>query len=126
MARLQAEYTRMRVEIAEARAELAAQAAEPLFTEEEKKQLQEVAESGRMGARMAEFANEVEQGDADWESFIRGRDGREGLLHGFLERAEEEFGDEVEQALVESEPPPDIDDPRPPDWPARRRGPGRT
>ena len=106
-------YTGLSEQLAFARAELEAEIREPLFTEDEKRQLQEVAKSGAMGREMDEFADDVRRGDADWESFIRRQDGREQLLEGFIERAQEEHEDEARAAMDEAEFPDDVEDPRP-------------
>ncbi len=108
-----ATFAELRTEIAAARAEVAAAQRVPLFTEEEKRDLQEVARSGAMGREMEEFAEDVRRGDADWESFVRGQDGRDRLLGGFVDRAQDRFGEEAATAFAESEPPPDVEDPRP-------------
>ncbi|PUA79769.1 hypothetical protein [Nocardioides currus] len=105
-------YAELHAELAMARAELDAARAQPMFTQEEKEQLQEVARSGAMGRDMQEFAEDVRRGDADWESFIRGQDGRTALLEGFVDTAQEEFGEEAEAAFAESEAPDDVEDPR--------------
>lgn len=106
-------YAELRGEIAMAREEIEAAQARPMFSEEEKHQLQEVAQRGDMGREMKEFAEDVRRGEADWESFIRGRDGRTALLEDFLTTAQEEFGDEAEAAMAASEAPDDVEDPRP-------------
>lgn len=106
-------YADLRTEIAMARAEVDAAQAQPLFSEEEKRQLQEVAQSGAMGQQMREFAEDVRRGRADWETFIRGRDGRTELLHDFLTTAHLTFGEEAEAAMAASDPPDGVEDPRP-------------
>jgi hypothetical protein len=108
---------RLRADIAAAREELAAARSRPLLTEEEKRELTEIAARGDMGREMQEFAQEVDEGRADWESFVRRTDGRSELFQDFVRRSEERFEDEVEEALVTSEPPPDVADPRPTPWP---------
>ncbi|RYB94501.1 hypothetical protein EUA93_09190 [Nocardioides oleivorans] len=108
---------RFRAGLAAAREELAAARSRPLLTEEEKRELTEVAARGDMGRDMQEFARDVRDGDADWESFVRRTDGRSELFREFVHRSEERFRDEVEEALVTSEPPPGVDDPRPSPWP---------
>jgi hypothetical protein len=108
---------RLRADIAAAREELAAARSRPLLTEEEKRELTEIAARGDMGREMQEFAREVDEGRADWESFVRRTDGRSELFQDFVRRSEERFEDEVEEALVTSEPPPDVADPRPTPWP---------
>lgn len=108
-----ATYADLREEIAVARVEVDAARRVPLFTEEEKRQLQEAARSGAMGRRMEEFAEDVRRGDADWESFIRGEDGNRVLREDFVSTAQEEFGGDARAAFAESEAPEDVDDPRP-------------
>lgn len=103
----------LRVELSVARVELDAALAAPILTEEERRQLQDVARSGEMGRDMQQFAERVRSGEADWESFLRGRDENTGLLNGLLERAQREFGDEAAAAMAASEPPEDVEDPRP-------------
>lgn len=109
--------TRLRAELAEARERLDAERRRPLLTEDEKKELTEIADRGDMGRDMQEFARRVRDGDADWESFVRRSDGRTELFQEFVHRSESRFEDEVEEALVTSEVPPDIEDPRPTPWP---------
>ena len=106
-------FAELRQGIAVARAELEAASREPLFTEEEKRQLQEVANSGAMGSRMEEFAEDVRRGEADWESFIRRQDGRDELLEGFMEKAQDEFADDAQAAMDAAQFPDDVEDPRP-------------
>ncbi len=108
---------RLHAGLAEAREELEALQRRPLLDEDEKKQLSEIAERGDMGKDMQEFAREVRDGRADWESFVRRTDGRDGLFQDLVHRSESRFSDEVEEALVESEPPPGLPDPRPHPWP---------
>lgn len=106
-------FAELRGEIAMARAEVTAAAQTPLLTEEEKRDLQEVARSGQMGREMEEFAEDVRRGDADWESFLSGRDGRDRLLGGFVDQAQDRFGEQAAEAFAASEAPDDVDDPRP-------------
>lgn len=106
-------FAELRDEIAIARAEVTAAAQAPILTEEEKRELQEVARSGAMGRDMEEFAEDVRRGDADWESFLRGRDGRDRLLGGLVDRAQDRFGEQAAEAFAASEAPDDVDDPRP-------------
>lgn len=98
--------------LAEGRAELEAARREPLVTDEEKEQLQEVALRGDMGRDMQEFAHEVRRGRGDWERLLRGQDGRHDLLRAFLDRSQAEHGERVRQAFADSEAPPDVEDPR--------------
>lgn len=109
-AQSRATYAELREELSLARAEVDAAARAPLFTDEEKRQLQEVARSGAMGPQMEEFAQDVRRGDADWESFIRGTDGRRTLLESFVSTAEVEFAEEARQAFDDLR-----DEPDPPD-----------
>jgi hypothetical protein len=108
-----ATFAELRTEIAAARAEVAAAQRSPLFTEEEKRELQEVARSGAMGREMEEFAEDVRRGEADWETFIRGQDDRERLLGRFVDQAQDRFGEAAAAAFAESDAPSDVDDPRP-------------
>lgn len=108
---------RLHADLAEARVRLEAARRRPLLSEDEKRELTEIAARGDMGRDMQEFAREVEEGTADWESFVRRADGRQHLFREFVHRSEARFADEVEDALVASEPPPDVDDPRPSPWP---------
>lgn len=106
-------YAELRSEISAARAEVDVARAQPMFSAEEKGQLQDVAQSGAMGRQMQEFAEDVRRGDGDWESFIRGQDGRTDLLEGFLTAAQDEFATEAEASMAASEAPEDVEDPRP-------------
>jgi hypothetical protein len=106
-------FEELRTEISLARAEVTAAMQTPLLTDEEKRELTEVARSGEMGRDMEEFAEEVRRGDADWESFVRGRDGRERLLGTFVDRAQDRFGEQAAEAFAASEAPDDVEDPRP-------------
>lgn len=108
---------RLRAELAAAREQLEAERRRPLLTDEEKRQLTEVAERGDLGRDMEHFAREVRDGTADWESFVRRTDGREGLFQEFVRRSEEQHADELEEALVTSEPPPEVAGDRPTPWP---------
>ena len=108
---------RLHADLAEARVRLEAARRRPLLSEDEKRELTEIAARGDMGRDMQEFAREVEEGTADWESFVRRTDGRQQLFQEFVRRSEERFAGEVEDALVTSEPPPGLEDPRPSPWP---------
>ncbi len=107
-AELRSAFAELRQEVALARAEVDAAAREPLLTKEEREQVQEVAREGVMGREMQEFAREVDRGEADWEQFLRGRDGRRELLESFTRRAAEEAGDELLRQAAEARPE-DID-----------------
>jgi hypothetical protein len=109
--------TRLHAELAAARERLEAERRRPLLTDQEKRELTEIAARGDMGRDMQQFAREVDEGLADWEGFVRRTDGRSELFREFVRRSEERFEDDVEEALVTSEPPPDIEDPRPTPWP---------
>ncbi|UUZ61520.1 hypothetical protein [Nocardioides sp. B-3] len=89
----------------------------PLLTEDEKKELTEIAARGDMGRDMQEFARQVRDGRSDWESFVRRTDGNADLFREFVRRSEERFRDEVEEAPVNSEPAPGAENPRPSPWP---------
>jgi len=102
---------RLRADLAQARERLEADRRKPLLTAEEKRELTEIAARGDMGRDMQGFAREVERGDADWESFVRRTDGRSELFREFVHRTEARFADELEEALINSEPPEDDDDP---------------
>ena len=108
---------RLHAELAAARGRLEAERRRPLLTEQDKRELTEIAARGDMGRDMQQFAREVDEGRADWETFVRRTDGRRELFREFVRRSEERFEDEVEEALVTSEVPPDIEDPRPTPWP---------
>ena len=94
----------MRESLAQARAELDAARSEPLLEPGERDDLQQAAREGRLGEDMAEFADDVERGEADWETFLRG-ESRPQLLHAFVERTVEEHGDELVSAAAEMGPP---------------------
>lgn len=104
----------LRTQLAAMRAELDAARAQPILSQEDKEQLQDAARDGRMGDEMREFAEDVRRGRADWESFVRGEDEHASLLAELIRRGEEEDGERLAQAMAESDPPPDVDDPRPP------------
>lgn len=113
-ARMEAARAELRQVLAEGRAELEAARAEPLLSTEEQRELQAAAERGEMGERMRGFAREVDRGEADWESFVRGRDGRRQLLEELVQRAVDDRGEELVRLAAESGPPDDVDvdDPR--------------
>ncbi|WP_370247655.1 hypothetical protein [Nocardioides sp.] len=100
-------------QLARGRAELDADRARPLFTDAERRELQEVAEGGAMGPRMREFADAVRRGEADWDDFVRRQDGREGLLEDLVQESQDRFGEEAARAFAASEAPEDVVDPRP-------------
>ncbi|WP_345267362.1 hypothetical protein [Nocardioides nanhaiensis] len=105
----------LRDAVSAARAELEALRRQPVFTEEEKRLLQETAQRGEMGPQMREFSEEVRRGNADWESFIRDRDRdpeSRGLLEGFIQRSEDLHAEEAAEAFAATPPPEDVEDPR--------------
>lgn len=103
----------LRDAVSEARAELEALRRQPLFTDEERRLLQETAQRGEMGPQMREFSEEVRRGNADWESFVRGRDqSNRGLLEGFIQRSEDLHSEEAAEAFAAAPPPEDVEDPR--------------
>ena len=61
----------------------------------------------------AELAEDIDRGEADWERFLRGHDGRRELLEQMVEAAQDRFGEEARQAFADSESPSDVEDPRP-------------
>ena len=110
---LRSAFAELRADLAVERAALDAAMAEPILSEQEKRELQETAQRGDMGPEMREFAEEVRRGNADWEDFVRGRDEHSGLLEELVTTAQERFGDEAVQAMEDFEPPEDEPDPRP-------------
>lgn len=108
-AHARAVFAELRQEVAVARAEVDAASRQPLLTKEEREQVQEVARDGAMGREMQDFAREVDRGGADWEDFLRGRDGRRDLLESFTRRAVEDVSDEALRAAAEARPD-DADD----------------
>jgi predicted phage gp36 major capsid-like protein len=112
-AAVRAAHQAMREVLAEARAELDEAMREPLLTEDERRQVQELAERGSLGPEMQKVAEQVTDGEADWEQVLRDRDGAfAGPLAAFTDRASREHGPRLERAFAESDPPPGTDDPR--------------
>ena len=98
--------------IAEAREDLGASLADlkatvdqlnarPLLTDEEKKALEEQAESGELGEDMATLVEKIKGGEDSWEQVFSGESPHGALLQGHLTRMFEEHKEDIALAFEE-------------------------
>ena len=99
-------------DIAEAREDLTASLADlratvdqlnarPLLTEEERKALEEQAESGELGEDMKTLVGKIKDGEDTWEQVFAGESPNSSLLQGHLTRMFEEHKEDIALAFEE-------------------------
>lgn len=75
--------------------------ARPLLTDEEKKALEEQAESGELGEDMATLVEKIKGGEDSWEQVFSGESPHGALLQGHLTRMFEEHKEDIALAFEE-------------------------
>lgn len=75
--------------------------ARPLLTEEEKKALEEQAESGELGEDMRTLVGKIKDGEDTWEQVFSGESPHGSLLQGHLTRMFEEHKEDIALAFEE-------------------------
>ncbi len=75
--------------------------ARPLLTDEEKKALEEQAESGELGEDMATLVKKIKGGEDTWEQVFSGESPHGALLQGHLTRMFEEHQEDIALAFEE-------------------------
>ena len=75
--------------------------ARPLLTDEEKKALEEQAESGELGEDMATLVEKIKGGEDTWEQVFSGESPHGALLQGHLTRMFEEHKEDIALAFEE-------------------------
>lgn len=73
----------------------------PLLTEEEKKALEEQAESGELGEDMRTLVGKIKDGEDTWEQVFSGESPHGSLLQGHLTRMFEEHKEDIALAFEE-------------------------
>ncbi|GAA1448376.1 hypothetical protein GCM10009641_76260 [Mycobacterium cookii] len=73
----------------------------PLLTEEEKKVLEEQAESGELGEDMRTLVGKIKDGEDTWEQVFSGESSNGSLLQGHLTRMFEEHQEDIALAFEE-------------------------
>ena len=73
----------------------------PLLTDEEKKALEEQAESGELGEDMATLVEKIKGGEDSWEQVFSGESPHGALLQGHLTRMFEEHKEDLALAFEE-------------------------
>lgn len=87
--------------LADLTATVEAMNARPLLTEEEKKALEEQAESGELGEDMATLVEKIRTGEDSWEQVFAGESPNAALLQGHLTRMFEEHKEDLALAFEE-------------------------
>ncbi|HSU01977.1 MAG TPA: hypothetical protein VLK03_05460 [Nocardioides sp.] len=75
--------------------------ARPLLTDEERKALEEQAESGELGEDMATLVEKIKGGEDTWEQVFSGESPHGALLQGHLTRMFEEHQEDIALAFEE-------------------------
>ena len=73
----------------------------PLLTDEEKKALEEQAESGELGEDMRTLVGKIKDGEDTWEQVFSGESPHGSLLQGHLTRMFEEHKEDIALAFEE-------------------------
>ncbi len=73
----------------------------PLLTDEEKKALEEQAESGELGEDMRALVGKIKDGEDTWEQVFSGESPHGSLLQGHLTRMFEEHKEDIALAFEE-------------------------
>jgi predicted nuclease with TOPRIM domain len=73
----------------------------PLLTDEEKKALEEQAESGELGEDMRTLVGKIKDGEDTWEQVFSGESPHGSLLQGHLTRMFEEHEEDIALAFEE-------------------------
>lgn len=73
----------------------------PLLTEEEKRELEEQAESGALGEDMATLVGKIKDGEDTWERVFSGESPNGALLQSHLTRMVEEHQEDIALAFEE-------------------------
>lgn len=87
--------------LADLTATVEAMNARPLLTDEEKKALEEQAESGELGEDMATLVGKIKDGEDSWEQVFAGESPNAALLQGHLTQMFEEHKDDLALAFEE-------------------------
>lgn len=87
--------------LADLRVTVEAMNARPLLTEEEKKALEEQAESGELGEDMATLVGKIKGGEDSWDQVFSGESPHGALLQGHLTRMFEEHKEDLALAFEE-------------------------
>jgi len=87
--------------LADLRATLDQLTTRPLLSDEEKKALEEQAESGELGEDMATLVEKIKGGEDTWEQVFSGESPHGDLLQGHLTRMFEEHKEDIALAFEE-------------------------